>query len=153
MDKAACNPITESCAEGNCENCPPIDSELIKDCDKITFYKWFRGDKYFEKKLMEKEVGEIADELESCIQDIKMHYYRKRTQSREYKKQIEEIKEEEAINHVDFTENYKSKQQNEIKSAYYGQGQFSLYTVWIYLKEEKNVTCKSYELVTLENDP
>ena len=61
MDKAACNPITESCAEGNCENGPPIDSELIKDCDKITFYKWFKGDKYYEKKLMEKEVGEIAD--------------------------------------------------------------------------------------------
>ena len=33
---------------------------------------------------MEKEGGEIADELESCIQDIKMHYYRERTQSKEY---------------------------------------------------------------------
>ena len=37
MDKAACNPVTESCAEVNCENCPPIDLEFIKDCDKITF--------------------------------------------------------------------------------------------------------------------
>ena len=58
------------------ENFPPIDLELIKDCDKIIFYNWFKGDKYYEKKLMEKEGGEIADELESCIQDIKMHYYR-----------------------------------------------------------------------------
>ena len=117
MDKAACNPITESYAEGNCENCPPIDLELIKDWDKITFYKWFKGDKYYEKKLMEKEGGEIADELESCIQDIKMHYYRKRTQTKEYKKQIEEMKEGEAITHDEFSKNYKNKQQNKIKSA------------------------------------
>ena len=107
--------------------------------------------KYYEKKLIGKG-GENADELESCIQDIKMHYYRKTTQSKEYKKQIEEIKEGEAIIHVDFSENYKNKQQNKIKSAYYGQGQFSLYTVCIYMKEDKNVTCKSYALVTLEND-
>ena len=43
MNKAACNPITESCAEGNCENYPPVDLELIKDFDKITFYKWLKG--------------------------------------------------------------------------------------------------------------
>ena len=73
MNKAACNPITESCAEGNCENCPPIDLELVKDCNKITFYKWFKGDKYYEKKLMEKEGSEIADELKSCIQDINVN--------------------------------------------------------------------------------
>ena len=152
MDKAACNPITGSCAEGNCENCPPVDLELIKDCDKIFFYKWLKGDKYYKKKLMEKEGGEIADELESCIQTIKMYYYRKRTQSKEYKKQIEEIKEGEAIIHVDFSENYKNKQQNKIKSACYGQGQFSLYTVCIYMKEDKNIACKSCALVTLENN-
>ena len=78
MDKAACNLITESCAEGNSENCPPIDLELIKDCGKITFYKWFKGDKYYEKNFIEKESGEIADKLESCIQDIKMHYCKKK---------------------------------------------------------------------------
>ena len=69
-----------------------------------------------------------------------MYYYRKRKQSKEYKKQIEEIKEGEAIIHVDFSENYKNKQQNEIKSAYCGQVQFSLYTMCIYMKENKNAT-------------
>ena len=78
----------------------------MKDCDKITFYKCFKGDKYYEKNWWKKN-GEIADELESCIQDIK-----------EYKKQIEEIKEGEANIHVEFSKNHKNKQQNEIKSAY-----------------------------------
>ena len=36
MDKAACNAITENCAEGNCENCPPIDLELIKEKSLFT---------------------------------------------------------------------------------------------------------------------
>ena len=49
MDKAACNPISASCAEGNCENCLPIDLQLIKDWDKIMFYNSFKGDKYYEK--------------------------------------------------------------------------------------------------------
>ena len=44
--------------------------------------------------------------------------YRKRTQSNEYK---------EATIHVDFSKNYKNKQQNKIKSAYYGQCQLSLH--------------------------
>ena len=85
MDKAQCNPKNESCTERNCQNCPPINLELIKDCDKITIYKWFKGEKYYEKKLMEKG-GEITDELENCTQDINRHYYRKRPQSKEYKK-------------------------------------------------------------------
>ena len=72
-----------------------------------------------------------------------MHYYRKRAQTNEYK---------EATIHVDFSIKCKTKQQNKIKSAYYGQCQFSLYTMWIYMEEDKKVTCKSYALVTLEND-
>ena len=44
------------------------------------------------KKSWWKKNGEIANELESCIQDIK-----------EYQKQIEEIKEGEANIHVHFS--------------------------------------------------
>ena len=38
INKIACDPITECCAEGNCEKCPELDLEPIKDCDTITFY-------------------------------------------------------------------------------------------------------------------
>ena len=31
IGKAGCNPITELCAEGKCENCPEIDLELLAD--------------------------------------------------------------------------------------------------------------------------
>ena len=152
INKIACDPITECCAAGNCEKCPELDLEPIKDCDTITFYVWCKGEKYYEKKLIEKSGVAVADKLTACLKDIKMHYFRKRTQSNEYKKQINELKEGQAVIHVDYSENYKNKQQNEIKAAYYGQGQFSLFTVCIYMKENENITCKSYALVTLEND-
>ena len=51
---------------------------------------------------------------------------KKNTKQGIQKKQTEEIKEGEAIIHVDFSENYKNKQQNQIISVYYVQGQFSL---------------------------
>ena len=37
--------------------------------------------------------------------------------------------------HVDYSENCKNKQQNEIRAGYYCQGQLSLFTVVVYIKE------------------
>ena len=54
--------------------------------------------------------------------------------------------------HVDYSENYKNKQQSEVKAGYYGQGQFSLFTVVIYMKQNDDTVCKNYALVTPEND-
>ena len=70
------------------------------------------------EELIEKEVIVIATEMKDNIKDIKMHYFCKRTQSNKYKKQTDELKDGEAIIHVDYPENYKNKQQNETKSAY-----------------------------------
>ena len=52
-----------------------------------------------------------------------LHYFTKRTQSKEYNAQIEALKPGEVIIHVDYSENY--RQQNEIKSDFYGQAQFT----------------------------
>ena len=54
--------------------------------------------------------------------------------------------------HVDYSENYKNKQQSEIEAGYYEQGQFSLFTVVIYMKQNDATVCKNYALITPEND-
>ena len=69
-----------------------------------------------------------------------------------YKKHLDELKDNEMLIHVDYSENYKNKQQDEIKSAFYGQGQFTIYTACIYVKHEGKNVCKCYTLVTLENE-
>ena len=47
----------------------------------------------------------------------------------------ENIKADEVVVHVDFSENYDNKQQHATQSAYFGYQQFSIYTVDIYHKE------------------
>ena len=67
-------------------------------------------------------------------------------------KQIAELCEGEIVIHVDYSENFKNKQQNEIKAEYYGQGQFSLFSVVVYIQNGDNAVCKNYALVTPENE-
>ena len=54
--------------------------------------------------------------------------------------------------YVNYSENYKNKHQNETKSAFYGQGQLTVYTACIYVNADGGVKCKNYALITLEND-
>ena len=61
------------------------------------------------------------------------------------------MKEGKLLIHVDYSENYKSEQQNEITTGFYGQSQFRLFRVAIYTKEDNSVVCKNYALVTPEN--
>ena len=58
-----------------------------------------------------------------------------RTQHQCYKTAKENIKADEVVVHVDFSENYDNKQQHATQSAYFGYQQFSIYTGAIYHKE------------------
>ena len=49
---------------------------------------------------------------------IKLHYFTRLTQSKECKTQIQTLDSEESVIQVDYSDNYKNKQ-NEIKSAFY----------------------------------
>ena len=56
--------------------------------------------------------------LNEQIHYVKVHYYRKRIEDTTYREQINRFKDEELVIHVDYTENYKNKQQSEIKAGY-----------------------------------
>ena len=152
MDLIACKPITPACVDGSCQNCPTIDLECIKNCDSIMFYKWAKGSKYYEKSLFTLSGIEASDLLEKQITYLRAHYYLKRAQSKVYTRQVHELSEGEMVVHVDFSKNYKNKQKNEIKAAYYGQSTFSLYTVVLYIKDSGVVKSRSVALVREEND-
>ena len=113
---------------------------------------WKKGDRYHEKVLCEKTSEEIYSMVKQQIYIIHEHCYRKCVQGATYQKQIAELCEGEVVIHVDYSENFKNKQQNEMTAGYYGLGQFSLFTIDIYIKEGDNVVCKNYALVTPEND-
>ena len=82
---------------------------------------------------------------------LKKHH-NKREQNKKYKEHISNLKGGKFVIHVDYSENYKNKQQREIKSAFYGQGQFTIFTACIYKMENHLIVCSNYALITPEND-
>ena len=149
--KIACDPITEKCVTKECEYCPSLDLEALRDCSEVCFYTWKKGEKYYEKQLTENTGEEVTVLLNEQIDYVKVDYYRKRIQEATYREHIKGLKDRELVIHVDYSENYKNKQ-SEIKAEYYGQGQFSLFTAVIYIKQNDDIVCKNYALVTPEND-
>ena len=151
LERIACKVLTEDCANERCAECPILDLEMLTDVDKISFYHWVNR-KYYEKELAEMSGIEMKEKLTEMFSTLKSHFYRKRVQSKMYKSHIAELEDNEMIIHVDYSENYKNKQQDEIKSAFYGQGQFTIYTACIYVRSQGEVVCKCFALITPEND-
>ena len=148
--KIACDPITEKYVTKDCV--PSLDLVALQDCSEVCFCTWKKGEKYYEKQLTENTGEEVKDLLNEQIDYVKVHYFRKRIQDATYREHIKGLKDGEFVIHVDYSKNYKNKQQSEIKAGYYGQGQFSLFTVVVYIKQNGDIVCKNYALATPEND-
>ena len=79
---------------------------------------WKKGQKYYEKVICGKSGREIYYMLAQQTDNICEHYIGKRVQDAAYQKPIAELCEGEVIIHVDYSENFKNKQQNKIKAGY-----------------------------------
>ena len=64
------------------------------------------------------------------VSNLKQYIYRESEQVASYNKQKDELKTEEALIHVDYSNSYNKTQQDEIQSAYFGQQGFSIFTSW-----------------------
>lgn len=97
---------------------------------------WMPSDKYYKKELIQATGPETAENLKKKLIKLKSHFYIKRVQSAKYSHMTKNIEDGEILVHIDYSENYKNKQQDEIKTAFYGQEQFSLYTACVYFREK-----------------
>ena len=77
LEKVSCKLITQAFVDKKCKLCPCLDTEAINDCETIAFYIWKKGDKYYENVLCEQTGEEIYNMLETQIDEIQEHYYRK----------------------------------------------------------------------------
>ena len=116
-----CKLFSEDSAYGNCVDCISIDLEGLGGVESVPFYSWIQGEKYYSKQLKKHPGIEVKRKLTGMFAKLLLHYFTKRTQSREYNAQT--LEPGQVIIHVDYSENY--RQQNEIKSDFYGQGQFT----------------------------
>ena len=65
---------------------------------------------------------------------MKAHIFVKRTQNTHYTWLKENLKTNEFIIHVDYSENYEDTEQDEIQSAYFGHNSFSIFTACCYTR-------------------
>ena len=112
------------------------DDTSKEDCDScIQFYQWKKNDAgYITKMHVVINIEQVLELWQEKITALKKHIFPKRQQYAECKRMKAELRETELMIYVDFSENYKSQQQNEIQSAYFGHSTFSLFTSCVYYR-------------------
>ena len=102
---------------------------------------------------MELDIDEALELWQSKVQILKQHIFTKRQQFAEIRRITENLDEDELIIHLDYSENYKCQQQNEIQSACFGHKQFSLFTACTYYRsKEVSLEKLPITVTTEEND-
>ena len=84
------------------------------------------------------------------IQRLKEHIFVKRRHQSKISHLKTSIKANEIRLHVDYSENYKSKDQNEIQSAYFAQSTFSIFTACPYYRCQESNTIKTMPTTVTE---
>ena len=127
---------------GECELCLTSNlssSDFDEEKTTISFLNWQRVDKKYCENL---SFDQAIEKWNSTILTIKKHIYRKRKQVASYNQQKLDLKPEETLIHVDYSESYSNLEQDEVQSAYFGQQNFSIFTSCSYYCDsgEDNLT-------------
>ena len=111
------------------------DSEEREFGRTVGFYEWKRGDNgYMMKSQVILSIEDALTLWNSKVQRLKEHIFTKRQQQGNISYRKVNIKVNEVLIHLDYSENYKSQDENEIQSAYFGQASFSLFTACPYYR-------------------
>ena len=94
---------------------------------------------------VEVEVNELPTLLSNNIQELKKHIYIKNERQQQQK---DDLKPHVIILHVNYAESYENKHQDEIRSAYFGYTNFSLFTACICGSVKKH----SFIIISEAND-
>ena len=101
--------------------------EFPDDCDDLEYYEWDKVDGKVKKVVKSVDVEEANELFNEQVKILKAHIFVKRTQNTHYNQLKENCKTNEFIIHVNYSENYKDKEQDEIQSAYFGHNLFSIF--------------------------
>ena len=98
---------------------------LLDACDDVEYYEWAKVDGKVKKIIKSVDAEEVIELFNEQVKILKVYIFVKRTQNTHYNRLKENLKTNEFIIHVDYSENYKDKEQDEIQSAYFGHNSFS----------------------------
>ena len=110
----------------------------------VGFYEWKRGDNgYMMKSQVTLSIEDAPTLWNSKVQRLKEHIFTKRQQQSKILYLKANIKVNEVLIHLHYSENYKSQDQNEIQSAHFGQASFSLFIACPYYRCSKTNEIKT----------
>ena len=136
-EKYTCDSSLRTCmfSENECCYFTGVTVEEFPDgCDDVEYYEWAKVDGRVKKVVKSVDVEEAIELFNEQVKILKAHIFVKRTQNTHYNRLKENLKTNEFIIHVDYSENYKDKEQGEIQSAYFGHNSFSIFTACCYTR-------------------
>jgi len=159
-----------------CEKCREVKIKpFVNDfqCDEETFYySWStkqeerktKGNEILTVKLTVKDrvvttVGNLFSDLKSKMKNFTKHVHNIRQQFQSMKYIKTNLKEQECIIHIDFSENYSCKYADEVQSIHFGASrkQATMHTGVVYHRkpESTDVQCTSFCTISenTRNDP
>ena len=138
LKKITCNNETDEFRLGlednDCEECEVKKNKLKEDITRIldeakleilSYLQWVASDKDI-KKTITVNASDFPDILIDTLREYRTHTFLKDKYTQFYNKKKEELSPNEAIIQMDYSENFKVQNQNEIQSAYYFDTQVSL---------------------------
>lgn len=102
--------------------------------DEVTWQHWRKIDNHITLTNITSTFYDLISELEANLPSFKADFYVKRAQQTYF----EEIKPSEIVIQVDFAENYRFANQNEIQSAHFNYRQVSIFTCVAWLHKNQN---------------
>ncbi|CAF1101340.1 unnamed protein product [Adineta ricciae] len=103
---------------------------------QITWSQWANENGRAEKREFSGSVGEAALLLKSKVEQFLYHVYIKREQSNYFEKLKADVTDEKIVLQVDFSENFNMKEQDEVQSAHWNSKSLSIFTAFIWSKNE-----------------
>lgn len=150
-----CDMNSKRCMYNECTSCKNKTCTLsIQNESEVAWKEWIRKEEQFEKnekvtvaiKMIREEhtttTSLLAEKFSSQLQVFKKHIFNIRTQHKAYRSCIDQLKTNEAVLHVDFSENYSCKMGQEIQSHHFGssRNQITLHTGVLYFSGKVNLT-------------
>ena len=119
--------------------------------DNVEYFSWAKIEKRITKATFSVSFEDAVANMREQLKVLKEHIYIKRIQNDAYNDHKATLTVDDLLLHVDFAENYRNDQQNEIQSAYFGHQSFSLFTSCCYYINEQNSLDQNSIVIVTEN--
>lgn len=162
IDSIVCNPKKKICMFGDCLSCctdPKLFLPNSDNSDTISWFEWVQKTEIFKAKKIAKFVKEEKQSsVESLkgffsrdIASFKRHVFNIYNQFKAYRNCLSSLGPESVLLHIDWSENYSCKQNEEIQSHHFGgsRNQVALHTSVLYSRKNYSEPRKTESFCTV----